>query len=95
MDIINCIHSFRPVNTLKSFEHVCKDHGYWGKIMPEKHNSILKFNQEQKCLRKSFVIYADRKSLPHKITSCHNNLEESYLTNINIRCVAIYYTLSI
>ena len=62
--------------------------------MPEKHHNILKFNQEQKSLRILLVIYADTKSLPQKIPTCHTNLGVSYLvSNLESNYAACSYSL--
>ena len=42
---VSCLHSFRTANKLKSHEYVCKGHDYCDLKLPEKNNSILKFNR--------------------------------------------------
>ena len=42
--------------------------------MPEEHSKILKYNQNQKSMMISFVIYVDMESLiNNKIPTCNNN----------------------
>ena len=42
---INCLHSFRTENKLKSHENVCKNHAYCCVKVPEKFENILKYNR--------------------------------------------------
>ena len=46
-------------------------------------NKIIKYNQGEKSIKFSFIIYADLECLLEKITTCCNNLEESSTTEIN------------
>ena len=45
--------------------------------MPKKGKHILKYNHGEKCVKVSFVIYADTESLLGKINTCQNDLENS------------------
>ena len=38
---------------------VCKDHDYCHMVMLEKDKNSFKYNQDKKCLKIPFVIYAD------------------------------------
>ena len=51
--------------------------------MPEEYNKILKYNQGEKSMKVSFVIYADLMSLLEKMKTCNNNPEKSSTTKIN------------
>ena len=51
--------------------------------MPEEYNKILKYNQGEKSMKVSFVIYADLMSLLEKMNTCNNNPEKSSTTKIN------------
>ena len=51
--------------------------------MPEEDNKILKYNQGEKSMRVSFIIYAHLQSLLEKMNTCHNNPEKSSTTKIN------------
>ena len=42
---LNCLHSFRTENKLKSHEKVCKNKDFCGIVMPSEKDQILKFNQ--------------------------------------------------
>ena len=42
---LNCLHSFRTENKLKSCETVCKNKDFCGILMPSKYDNILGFNQ--------------------------------------------------
>ena len=45
---LNCLHSFRTENKLKSHEEVCKNKDLCGIVMLSKKNNILEFNQFMK-----------------------------------------------
>ena len=51
--------------------------------MPEEDNKILKYNHGEKSMKVLFIIYADLESLLEKMSTCHNNLKESYTTKVN------------
>ena len=51
--------------------------------MPEEDNEILKYNQGEKSMKVSFVIYADLMSLLEKMNTFNNNPEKSSTTKIN------------
>ena len=42
---LNCLHSLRTENELKSHEKVCKIKDFWGIVIPTEKNKILKFNR--------------------------------------------------
>ena len=46
---LNCFHSFRTENKLKSHEKVCKNKDFSGIVMPSQKVNILQFNQYIKC----------------------------------------------
>ena len=58
----NCLHSFRTESKLKSNEREWKDHDYSQVEMSEEHSKIHKYNENQKSMMISFVIYADMES---------------------------------
>ena len=51
--------------------------------MPTKDNNIIKYNQGEKSIKLSFVVYADLECLPKKMSTCQNNPNESSTTEIN------------
>ena len=51
--------------------------------MPEEDNNILKYNQGEKSMKVSFIIYADLESLLEKMNTYHNNPETSSTIKIN------------
>ena len=51
--------------------------------MPEQDNKILKYNQEEKYMKVSFIIYACLECLLGKMNTCHNNPEKSSTAKIN------------
>ena len=52
---INCLHSFRTKNKLKSRENLCKNHDYCYTEMPQKGNNVLKHSHEEKFIKVPFV----------------------------------------
>ena len=51
--------------------------------MPTKDNNTIEYNQGEKSIKLSFVIYADLECLLEKISTCQNNPNESSTTEIN------------
>ena len=45
---LNCLHSFRTENKLKSNDKVCKNKDFCGIVMPSEKDNILEFNQYMK-----------------------------------------------
>ena len=63
---LNCLHSFRTENKLKSHEKVCKNKDFCRILMPSEKEKILEFNQYMKSDKMSYSIYADIESLIKK-----------------------------
>ena len=80
---LNCLHSFRTENKLKSHEKVCKNKYFCGILMPSEKHKILEFNQYMKSDKIPYIIYADIKSLIRKIDGCANNPENSSTKKID------------
>ena len=80
---LNSFQSYTTENKLKKHKEVCENHDYCYIKMPEKNNKILKYNQGEKSMKVSFIIYADLESLLEKMNTCHNNPEKSSTTKIN------------
>ena len=59
--------------------------------MPNEANKIIKHNQGEKSIKLPFIIYADLECLLEKMSTCHNNPEESSTTEINIHHLVIHY----
>ena len=51
--------------------------------MPNENNKIIKYNQGEKSIKLTFIIYADLERLLEKMSTCYNNPEESSTTEIN------------
>ena len=62
---------------------MCKDQDYCYVEMPDKDNNVLKYNPGEKSMKVPFIIYAEKESLLEKISTCHNNPNESSTTKIN------------
>ena len=60
---LNCLHSFRTENKLKSHEKVCKNKHFCGIVMPSQKNDVLQFNQNMKSDKMPYVICTDLESL--------------------------------
>ena len=56
---LNCLHSFRTENKLKSHEKVCKNKEFSGIIMSSEKDKILELNQHMKFDKMSYIIYAE------------------------------------
>ena len=64
---LNCLHSFRTENKLKSQEKVCKNKDFCGILMSSEKDNILEFNQYMKLDKMPFIIYANIESLIKEI----------------------------
>ena len=80
---LNCFQLYTTENKLKKHKKVCENHDYCCVEMPEEYNRILKYNQGEKSIKSSHIIYADLECLLEKTNTCHNNPEKSSTTKIN------------
>ena len=80
---LNCFHSYRTENKLNVHKKICENHDYCNIEMPSPNNNIIKYNQGEKSLEFSFIIYADLECLLKKIDTCYNNPDLSSATKIN------------
>ena len=64
---MNCLHSIRTENKLKSHEKVCSNENFCDIVMPSEKDNILEFNQYIKPDEIPYIIYAEMKSLIKKI----------------------------
>ena len=87
------IHSEQIANS-SQIKNVWKDRDSCHMIMPEEDKNILKCNQDKKCLKTPYVIYADTESLLEKVRACDNNPEKFSTTKIS-KHIACGYSLSI
>ena len=74
---LNCVHSFRTKNKLKSHENVGKNNDFCGIVIPFEKDNILKFSQYMKSDKNAIISYVDFETLIKKIDGCANNLEKS------------------
>ena len=56
---LNCLHSFKMENKLKSHEKTCKERGFSSIEMPPEENKILKLSQQTKLEKMPYTIYVD------------------------------------
>ena len=79
---MNCLHSFRIKNRLKSHEKLCRNKDFCGIVLPSEKDNMLEFNQCIKSNKMPYIIYADFEFLIKKIDRCSNNPENSSTTKI-------------
>ena len=79
---LNCLHSFRTENKLKSHEKVYKSIHFCRILMPSEKENILECKQDINSHKISYTTYADTEFLIKKIDECANNLENSSTTEI-------------
>ena len=74
---VNCLHSFRTKNNLKSHKKACENKDFCSIIMPSQDTKILEFGQYQKSDKAPFIIYADLERMIDKLDGCKNDPENS------------------
>ena len=79
---LNCLHSFRTENKIKSHGKVYKNKDFCGILMPSEKDKILEFNQYMKSDKMPYIIYTGIESLIKKNDGCENNPENSSTTKI-------------
>ena len=80
---LNCFCAYSTKNKLEAYKKICENHDYCHVEMPTKYNNIIKYNQGEKSMKLSFVIYADLECFLEKMSTCINNPNESSTTKIN------------
>ena len=80
---LNCFRVYTKKNKLEANKKLCENHNYCHVEMPNEDNKIIKYNQGEKSIKSPSIIYADLECLLEKISTCHNNPEESLTTEIN------------
>ena len=81
---LNCLHSFRTENKLKKHENICKNYDYCYIEMPKENNKLSKYNNGEKSMKVSFIIYADLESSLEKINTCYDTPKKSTKSEINL-----------
>ena len=64
---LNCFHSYRTLNALKTHEKLCEDHDYCNIKMPNDDNKYISSTSGKNSLRIPLVIYADFECLRFKM----------------------------
>ena len=91
---LNCFHSYRTEDKLKTHELVCNDHHH-GKInLPTEDNKILMNSQRRYSLKMAHAIYVDIECLLVKHLTCSNNTNKSFLQTISTH-VPSGYSISV
>ena len=79
---LNCFCIYRTKDKLELHKNVCENRDYCQVEMPNKDNNTIEFNQKDYG-KTPFVIYSDLEFLLKKISTCYNNPEESFTTEVN------------
>ena len=80
---INCFCAYSTKTKLEAHKKTCENHDYCHVEMPNEDNKIIKYNQVEKSIKLTFIIYADLECLREKMSTCYNNPKESSTTEIN------------
>ena len=80
---LNCFHAYRTKTKVETHKKICENHDYCQVEMPDEDNKIIKYNQGEKSIKSTFIIYADLECLLEKMSTCLNNPKESSTTEIN------------
>ena len=91
---LNCFQSYTPENKLKKHKKVCENHDYYYVEMPEQYNTTLKYNEGEKSIKSTFIIYADLECLPEKpsTTKVNKHAPSGYsLFTLFLHCLFIVY----
>ena len=80
---LNCFCAYSTKNKLQAHKQICENHDYFHVEMPTEDNNIIKYNQREKSIKLTFVVYANLECLLEKISTCQNNPRESSTTEIN------------
>ena len=83
---LNCFHSFRTENKLKSHEKVYRNKYFCGILMLSEKDNILEFNQHMKSDKMPYILYTDIEFLIKKVDGCANNSEKSSKIGEHIPC---------
>ena len=86
---LNCLHSFKWENKLKSHEKLCKNKDFCWIVMPSEID-MSEFNQYMKSDKMPYIIYVDIEYLINKIDWCANNLENSSTAKIGEHILSGY-----
>ena len=79
---MNCLHSFRTENKLKSHKKVYKNKDFCEIVMPSQKDKTLELNQYMTSEKMPEIIYTDIEPLIKKLGGCPNNPEHSSTTEI-------------
>ena len=63
---LNCFRSYGTRNKFEAHKKICENHDYCNVEMPTKDSNIIKYNQGEKSIKLSFVVYADLECLLEK-----------------------------
>ena len=64
---LNCFCSYSTKNKLEAHKTICENHDYCHVEMPTKDNNTIKYNQGEKSIKLTFVVYADLERVHVKI----------------------------
>ena len=63
---LNCFHSYRTKNKLEAHKKICENRDYCRIEIPTKDNNAIRYNQGEKSIKLSFVVYVDLECLLEK-----------------------------
>ena len=78
-----CFQTYSTKTKLEAHKKICENHDYCHIEMSTKDNNTIKYNQGEKSMKLPFAIYADLECLLEKMSTCINNPNESFTTEIN------------
>ena len=74
---------FRNRKKRKSDKKVCENKDFCNVIRPSKDTKILEFDQNQKCDKRPFIIYASLECITEKTDGCKNKPENSSIKKVS------------
>ena len=87
---LNCLHSLRTENKLKSHEKVCENKVFCGVVIPSDKNNILEFNQYMNSDKIPYVFYPDIESLKTQKNSSTTKISTYSLHILNVNNLGIW-----
>ena len=81
---MNCLHSFKTKDKLKSHIRVCENKDFSNVVIPSEDTKIFEFNQYQKSHKTPLLIYANIKCLIEVTDGCKSNPENSSTAKVSV-----------
>ena len=76
---------------------ICEYKDFCSIVIPSEDTTMLEFNQYQKSIKATFIIYADCEYLIEKFDGCKNNLESTSTAKVGEHSLSVFsmYTISL